>query len=118
MAGREPFQLRADVEPSGDQPGAIAALVEGLEADRRCQVLLGVTGSGKTFTVANVIAAINKNTSAVYFPFTVQGGGNATVASWVTTASQTLAAAGSPTMTNGQFGAQLEARSIRTFVIN
>ncbi|HEY1094383.1 MAG TPA: glucuronoxylanase [Glycomyces sp.] len=65
-----------------------------------------------------VIVAINKNTSAVYFPFTVQGGGNATVASWVTTSSQTLAASSSPTMTNGSFGAQLPASSIRTFVIN
>jgi glucuronoarabinoxylan endo-1,4-beta-xylanase len=65
-----------------------------------------------------VIVAINKNASSVYFPFTVQGGGNATVATWLTDANNTLAASSSPTMTNGSFGAQLPARSIRTFVIN
>ncbi|MEU5154744.1 glucuronoxylanase [Glycomyces sp. NPDC021274] len=65
-----------------------------------------------------VIVAINKNASAAYFPFTVKGGGNATVATWVTDANNTLAASASPTMTNGSFGAQLPARSIRTFVIN
>lgn len=50
------FQLKSQYQPSGDQPQAIAALVQGLEADQRCQTLLGVTGSGKTFTIANVIA--------------------------------------------------------------
>ena len=51
-----PFRLTTRFVPKGDQPAAIDALVEGLEAGRRHQVLLGVTGSGKTFTVANVIA--------------------------------------------------------------
>jgi excinuclease ABC subunit B len=54
------FQLVADFEPQGDQPRAIAELVDGLHAGRPHQVLLGVTGSGKTFTMANVIARVNK----------------------------------------------------------
>ena len=51
-----PFKLRAEFEPAGDQPGAIEALCAGLAAGRRFQTLEGVTGSGKTFTMANVIA--------------------------------------------------------------
>jgi excinuclease ABC subunit B len=54
MAGR--FQLVAPFEPAGDQPAAIAALCRGLDAGKRFQILEGVTGSGKTFTMANVIA--------------------------------------------------------------
>jgi len=50
------FKLSTDFKPQGDQPEAIAALVEGLHEGRERQVLLGVTGSGKTFTIANVIA--------------------------------------------------------------
>ncbi len=50
------FKLSTEFEPRGDQPRAIESLVEGLEAGRKSQVLLGVTGSGKTFTMANVIA--------------------------------------------------------------
>ena len=50
-----PFQLRSEFQPAGDQPQAIDALVKGLEQDRRHQVLLGITGSGKTYTMANVI---------------------------------------------------------------
>lgn len=50
------FILEAPYEPTGDQPAAIAALVKGLEAGEREQTLLGVTGSGKTFTMANIIA--------------------------------------------------------------
>ena len=49
------FKLKAPFEPMGDQPTAINDLVEGLNSGERDQVLLGVTGSGKTFTVANVI---------------------------------------------------------------
>ena len=59
-AGR--FRLVADFEPQGDQPRAIEQLVDGLEKGRRHQVLLGVTGSGKTFTMANVISRINRPT--------------------------------------------------------
>jgi len=51
-----PFELHQPFEPSGDQPAAIAQLVAGIEQDMRCQTLLGVTGSGKTYTMANVIA--------------------------------------------------------------
>ncbi len=56
----EKFELTTDYLPRGDQPQAITELVEGLERGDRHQVLLGVTGSGKTFTMANVIAAINR----------------------------------------------------------
>ncbi len=51
------FRLQAPFEPAGDQPQAIRELVEGLRSGRREQVLMGVTGSGKTFTMANVIQA-------------------------------------------------------------
>ncbi len=54
--GRADFKLVSDFQPSGDQPAAIAELVAGVEAGERDQVLLGVTGSGKTFTMAHVIA--------------------------------------------------------------
>ena len=57
-----PFELRSDFRPRGDQPRAIAELVEGLRRGDRHQVLLGVTGSGKTFTVANVVAEVRRPT--------------------------------------------------------
>ncbi len=56
------FILTSKYKPTGDQPEAIRSLTEGLENGDRAQVLLGVTGSGKTFTVANVIANINRPT--------------------------------------------------------
>ena len=56
------FQLTSEFKPTGDQPEAIAALVEGLQQKVPYQTLLGVTGSGKTFTIANVIAQVNKPT--------------------------------------------------------
>ncbi|HTV19196.1 MAG TPA: excinuclease ABC subunit UvrB [Polyangiaceae bacterium] len=56
------FVLRSDFEPRGDQPQAIAALVQGLKDGKRFQTLLGITGSGKTFTVANVIQAYDRPT--------------------------------------------------------
>lgn len=56
------FQLVSDFQPTGDQPEAIRQLVEGLNADIPGQTLLGVTGSGKTFTVANVIKEVNRPT--------------------------------------------------------
>ena len=52
---RAHFKLRSEFTPKGDQPQAIEALCKGLEEDRRYQTLLGITGSGKTFTIANVI---------------------------------------------------------------
>jgi len=59
------FQLVSDYPPRGDQPQAIAQLVEGLRRNDPHQVLLGVTGSGKTFTMANVIAAANRPTLVI-----------------------------------------------------
>lgn len=56
------FELVSEFEPKGDQPKAIKTLVDGVNAGKRCQTLLGVTGSGKTFTMANVIAQVNKPT--------------------------------------------------------
>ena len=56
------FELCSPYQPAGDQPKAIAKLVEGLEAGLAHQTLLGVTGSGKTFTMANVIAKVNRPT--------------------------------------------------------
>ena len=56
------FKLRSDFVPQGDQPEAIKALTEGIEKGLKHQTLLGVTGSGKTFTVANLIANLNKPT--------------------------------------------------------
>ncbi len=50
------FKLQSEYQPTGDQPDAIRKLISGLEADQRDQTLLGVTGSGKTFTMANIIA--------------------------------------------------------------
>src|SRR3546814_6924670 len=58
--GGRPFKLVSDYEPSGDQPAAIAELVEATRAGERDQVLLGVTGSGKTFTMAKVIEAMQR----------------------------------------------------------
>ncbi len=56
------FELVSDYEPGGDQPAAIEKLVSGIKEGKRDQVLLGVTGSGKTFTMANVIAQMNRPT--------------------------------------------------------
>ena len=56
------FELHSDYKPCGDQPQAIEKLVEGFKAGNQFETLLGVTGSGKTFTMANVIAALNKPT--------------------------------------------------------
>jgi excinuclease ABC subunit B len=57
-----PFELVSEYRPTGDQPRAIAELKQGLADGRRDQVLLGVTGSGKTFTIAQVVAAVQKPT--------------------------------------------------------
>lgn len=56
------FQLESQFAPAGDQPAAITKLVDGLESGLACQTLLGVTGSGKTFTIANVIAKLGRPT--------------------------------------------------------
>lgn len=56
------FELVSEYAPTGDQPKAITQLVKGFQEGNQCQTLLGVTGSGKTFTMANVIAQLNKPT--------------------------------------------------------
>ena len=56
------FKLVSKFEPSGDQPEAISQLVQGIRDGYRSEVLLGVTGSGKTFTIANVIKELNRPT--------------------------------------------------------
>ena len=56
------FKLVSKYTPSGDQPQAIDALVKGINEGKRDQVLLGATGTGKTFTIANVIKEVNKPT--------------------------------------------------------
>ena len=59
------FELVSKYQPAGDQPKAIEELVEGLEDGLKSQVLLGVTGSGKTFTMANIIAKVNRPTLVI-----------------------------------------------------
>ena len=56
------FELVSEYKPTGDQPEAIEQLVKGFKEGNQCQTLLGVTGSGKTFTMANVIQQLNKPT--------------------------------------------------------
>ena len=62
MSEPRPFELRADYAPAGDQPAAISALIDGIETGLAHQTLLGVTGSGKTYTIANVIQSIQRPT--------------------------------------------------------
>ena len=62
MTDRDRFELVSDYQPAGDQPEAIKRLVEGFEAGLAGQTLLGVTGSGKTFTIANVVAQVQRPT--------------------------------------------------------
>ena len=59
------FKLQAPYKPTGDQPQAIAELVKGFKEGNQCQTLLGVTGSGKTFTMANVIQQLQKPTLVI-----------------------------------------------------
>ena len=59
------FVLKSEYKPTGDQPQAIEALVKGFEEGNQCQTLLGVTGSGKTFTMANVIEQLNRPTLVI-----------------------------------------------------
>ncbi|MGY8993604.1 MAG: DEAD/DEAH box helicase family protein, partial [Rhodospirillales bacterium] len=60
IVGSKPFRLVSPFQPAGDQPEAIEALIEGIAAEERDQVLLGVTGSGKTFTMAHVIERLQR----------------------------------------------------------
>ena len=59
------FKLVSEYAPTGDQPQAIAQLVKGFQEGNQCETLLGVTGSGKTFTMANVIEKLNKPTLVI-----------------------------------------------------
>ena len=65
MSKSSPFKLATTLTPAGDQPKAISALSDGLTKGFDRQTLLGVTGSGKTFTAANVIAAYGKPTLVI-----------------------------------------------------
>ncbi len=69
----EKFVLHSEYAPTGDQPQAIKELVDGFKAGNQFQTLLGVTGSGKTFTMANVIAALNKPTLVIAHNKTLAG---------------------------------------------
>lgn len=69
----ERFELVSEYQPTGDQPQAIKELVEGFRAGNQFQTLLGVTGSGKTFTMANVIAQLNKTTLIIAHNKTLAG---------------------------------------------
>ena len=73
MVEQKPFKLHSEYQPTGDQPAAIAELVKGFQEGNQFQTLLGVTGSGKTFTMANVIAALNKPTLVIAHNKTLAG---------------------------------------------
>lgn len=67
------FELVSKYTPSGDQPSAIKELVEGIKNNKKHQVLLGATGTGKTFTIANVIKEVNKPTLVLAHNKTLAG---------------------------------------------
>ena len=60
LTGDADFKLHSEFKPAGDQPQAIAELIKGIEENRKDQVLLGITGSGKTFTMAQIINAVRR----------------------------------------------------------
>lgn len=67
------FKLHSEYQPTGDQPQAIEALVKGFQEGNQFQTLLGVTGSGKTFTMANIIQQLNKPTLVIAHNKTLAG---------------------------------------------
>ena len=67
------FKIHSKYKPSGDQPQAIEKLVKGIENGEKYQVLLGATGTGKTFTIANVIEKVNKPTLVLAHNKTLAG---------------------------------------------
>ena len=71
--GSHGFKLHSEYKPTGDQPQAIEALVNGFREGNQAQTLLGVTGSGKTFTMANVIASLNLPTLIISHNKTLAG---------------------------------------------
>lgn len=70
---KDQFKLQSNYQPSGDQPEAIRELIKGLKENRKAQTLLGATGTGKTFTVANVIQEVNKPTLVLAHNKTLAG---------------------------------------------
>ncbi len=71
--GDKMFQIHSNYKPSGDQPQAIEKLVKGIKEGNKKQVLLGATGTGKTFTIANVIKEVNKPTLVLAHNKTLAG---------------------------------------------
>ena len=67
------FKLHSEYKPTGDQPEAIKSLVNGLLEGKKTQVLLGATGTGKTFTISNVIASVNRPTIVLVHNKTLAG---------------------------------------------
>lgn len=67
------FKLHSKYSPSGDQPQAIEKLVDGINTNKKHQTLLGATGTGKTFTIANVISQVNKPTIVMAHNKTLAG---------------------------------------------
>ena len=70
---RKTFHLASKYEPAGDQPAAIAELVDGVKGGEKAQILLGATGTGKTFTISNVIQEVNKPTLVIAHNKTLAG---------------------------------------------
>ncbi len=73
MKEKETFELVSKYEPQGDQPRAIDALVDGIHQNKRHQTLLGATGTGKTFTISNMVKEINKPTLVIAHNKTLAG---------------------------------------------
>ena len=73
MNNLHPFELVSKFKPTGDQPEAIKKLVKGVEEGKKFQVLLGATGTGKTFTMANIIQQVNKPTLVLVHNKTLAG---------------------------------------------
>lgn len=73
MVEHYPFKIHSDFEPQGDQPQAIKEIVDGIKAGKRHQTLLGATGTGKTFTMSNVIKEVGKPTLIIAHNKTLAG---------------------------------------------
>ena len=73
LTSKNEFKLHSEYAPTGDQPQAIEKLVKGFKEGNQCQTLLGVTGSGKTFTMANIIAQLNVPTLVIAHNKTLAG---------------------------------------------
>ena len=73
MKKDQPFKIESSYKPMGDQPNAIETLVDGLNEGKKFQVLLGATGTGKTYTIANVIERVNRPTLVLVHNKTLAG---------------------------------------------